>query len=343
MTLAIGLFALGLVLLALGGDSIVKGASGLARRLGLSPFVTGLVLVAFATSLPELAVNLQAALHGQGELALGNAVGSNIANVGLTLGAAALAAPLVVRWRALGPLLWILVLGTIAVLVLGADGTLSRPEGLGLLLAFAAVFAFALARSRGEAPELRAEIADFAETSTMLGQNLIRFIIGAALLWVGSVLIVGGEGVGLFGLDLEEAGAARIGQGMGLSPVLTGLIPVAIGTALPEVAAAVAAARRGQGDMVMGHVIGASVFNLFVVIGGMAAFGALDLPMTQMSMKPLVESFQLPLGYELLGALAFALMLYPVLRGDMRINRAEGGLLLLAYAGFVAVQLIASR
>ena len=343
MILAVGLFALGLVLLALGGDSIVKGASGLSRKLGLSPFTTGLVLVAFATSLPELAVNLTAALHGQGELALGNAVGSNTANVGLTLGAAALAAPLVMRWQTLNRLLWILVLGTVAVLVLGADGRLSQVEGLAMLLAFVGVFFYALMRSRGESRELREDIARFAETSTLPMQNVIRFILGALLLWIGSLLIVGGPGVHLFGLDLSDVGASRIGQGMGLSPVLTGLIPVAIGTALPEVAAAIAAARRGQGDMVMGHVLGASVFNILVVIGGMAAFGSIDLPMTQMSLKPLVSSFSLPLGYELLAALAFALMLYPVLRGDMRVNRTEGGLLLLAYALYVAVELFASR
>jgi cation:H+ antiporter len=343
MILAVGLFALGLVLLALGGDSIVKGASGLAQRLGLTPFVTGLVLVAFATSLPELAVNLVAALHGQGELALGNAVGSNVANVGLTLGMAALAAPLLGSWRALRPLLWILVLGTVAVLALGADGELSRMEGLGLLLAFVAVFAFALARTRSESVELQAEISEFARTSTLLGQNLLRFVIGAVLLWCGSVLVVGGEGVGLFGLDLDEVGAAHIGQGLGLSPVLTGLLPVAIGTALPEIAAAIAAARRGQGDMVMGHVIGASVFNLLVVIGGMAAFGTLAMPMTQMSFRPLVDSFMLPLGYEMLAALAFALMLYPVLRGELRVSRREGGALVLAYVLFVVVELLASR
>jgi cation:H+ antiporter len=343
MILAVGLFALGLVLLALGGDSIVKGASGLAQRLGLTPFVTGLVLVAFATSVPELVVNLVAALHGQGELALGNAVGSNIANVGLTLGAAAIAAPLLGRWRALRPLLWILVLGTLAVLVLGADGTLSRVEGLGLLLAFVAVFAFALARTRTETVALQADIAEFARTSTMLGQNLVRFILGALLLWCGSVLIVGGEGVGLFSLDLGEVGAARIGQGLGLSPVLTGLLPVAIGTALPEIAAAVVAAKRGHGDMVMGHVIGASVFNMLVILGGMAAFGPLDLPMTQMSLKPLVSSFMLPLGYEMLAALAFALMLYPVLRGDLRVSRGEGVALVVAYCLFVVVELLASR
>lgn len=335
MLTAIGLFLLGLVLLALGGDSIVKGASGLAQRLGLTPFTTGLVLVAFATSLPELAVNLVAILHGQGELALGNAVGSNVANIGLSLGAAALAAPVLVRWRALSPLLVVLVLGTIAVLALGADGTLSRIDGMVLLLAFVAVLAFALARGRHESEEVRAEIAGFAQTSTAPLQNAIRVAIGALLLWLGSALVVGGAGVHLFGWDLSASGAATIGQSLGLSPVLTGLLPVAIGTALPEMAAAIAAARRGQGDMVMGHVIGASVFNILVIVGGMAACGALPLPMTTMG-----GGLVLPMGYELLAALAFALMLYPVLRGDLRVSKGEGGVLLIAYVAWIAFELL---
>lgn len=336
MLTAIGLFLFGLVLLALGGDSIVRGAAGLAQRFGLSAFTIGLVLVAFATSLPELAVNLAAIVHGQDELALGNAVGSNVANVGLTLGAAALAAPFVVRWRALSPLLLVLVLGTIGVLGLGLDGMLSRIDGLLLLLAFVAVFFFAVARGRNESEEVRTEIAGYAHTSSLLAQNVIRFVLGAVLLWLGSMLIVGGEGVRLFGLDLSALGAANIGQGMGLSPVLTGLLPVAIGTALPEVAAAIAAARRGQGDMVMGHVIGASVFNLLVIVGGMAASGGLALPMTLMG----PGQFALPLGYELLAALAFALMLYPVLRGDLHVSKGEGLFLLLAYVAWVVFELL---
>lgn len=336
MLTALGLFVLGLVLLALGGDSVVKAASGLAHRFGLTPFVTGLVLVAFATSLPELAVNLVAIAHGQHELALGNAVGSNVANIGLTLGAAALAAPLVVRWRALSPLLLVLVLGTVAVLALGADGTLSRIDGLVLLAAFVGVLAFAFARGGNEAAEVREEIAQFARTSDLLGQNLIRFALGGALLWLGSLLVVGGEGMNLFGLDLSGSGASRIGAGLGLSPVLTGLLPVAIGTALPEAAAAIAAARRGQGDMVMGHVIGASVFNVLLIVGGMAAWGGLALPMTTMG----PGHFVLPMGYELLAALAFALMLYPVLRGDLRVSKGEGGVLLVAFVAWIAFELL---
>ena len=311
---SIGLFVLGLVLLALGGDSIVKGASGLAQRVGASPFVAGLLLVAVGTSLPELAVNLHAIATGQQALALGNAVGSNIVNFGLTLGAAALAAPLLVRWRALNPLLLALIVGTLATIVLGLDGVLSRVEGIGLLLAYVGVLAYAIVLTRREAPALHASISDYARTSTDLVQNLLRFVIAAVVLYFGSKLVV--------------ESAPVFGAGLGLTPLLTGLLPVAIGTALPEAAAAVMAARRGQGDVVVGHVIGSSLFNLLVVVGGMAAFaGALPLP----------ASF---IRFELPAAIVFAVMLVPMLKGDLRISKGEGGVLLLAFAGWVALELM---
>lgn len=310
---AIGLFVLGLALLALGGDSVVKGAAGLARHFGVSPFVAGLVLVAFATSLPELAVNLHAIVRGQQGLALGNAVGSNIINFGLTLGAAALAAPILVRWRALNPMLLVLIAGTVAVIVMGLDGVLSQLEGAVLLLAFVATVAYAMLRSPHEAPQLQEEIAGFARTSSDLGLNLLRFLVAAALLYFGSQLVV--------------VNAPILGAGMGMTMLLTGLIPVAIGTALPEVAAAVFAARRGQGDLVIGHVIGSSVFNLLVILGGMAAFNTLPLP----------ASF---VRFELPAALVLALMLVPMLRGDLSISRREGGVLLAAFVGWLALELL---
>lgn len=313
---AVGLFLSGLVLLGLGGESAVKGASGLAWHFGLSPFVAGLVLIAFATSLPEIAVNLHAIVRDQQALALGNAVGSNIVNFGLTLGAAALAAPVLVRWRALSPMLLVLIAGTAAVIVMGLDGMLSRLEGAVLLLAFVAAIAFALVRSRHESAELQAEIAAFARTGTDLGLNLLRFAVAAALLYFGSKLVV--------------INAPIVGAGLGLSMLLTGLIPVAIGTALPEVAAAVVAARRGQGDMVIGHVIGSSVFNLLVVVGGMAALGAVPLP----------ASF---VRFELPAALVLALMLVPMLRGDLSLSRREGGLLMAAFVGWLVLELLFIR
>jgi cation:H+ antiporter len=309
---AVGMFVLGLVLLALGGDSVVKGASGLAQRAGLSPFTAGLVLVAFATSLPELAVNLRAVASGQQSLALGNAVGSNVANIGLTLGAAALAAPVVVQWRALNPLWLVLVLGTLALIALGLDGTISRIEGFGLVGVFIAVVVFKLARADDESPELRAEIEAFARTSSDLAQNLLRVAVAVALLYFGSRLVV--------------RSAQPIGEALGLAPLLMGLLPVAIGTALPEMAAAIAAARRGQGDIVAGHVIGSSLFNLLFVIGVIAAIDPLPMP----------ASF---VRLELPAALAFALLLYPVLRGDLRVSRREGGVLLAAFAAWVVYEL----
>ncbi len=308
---AIGLFVLGLVLLALGGDSIVKGTSGLAQRMGVSPFVAGLLLVAFGTSLPELAVNARAVFAGNPALALGNAVGSNIVNVGLTLGAAALAAPLLVRWRALAPLLLCLMLGTVAVIAAGWDGTLSRFEGALLLVAFVGVLAACIGRTRKEKPELQEAIAAFARTSTNLWQNLLRFAIAVVLLYFGARWVV--------------QSAPVIGLALGMAPLLTGLLVVAIGTALPEMAAAVAAARRGQGDMVAGHVIGSSVFNLLVVLGGMAVVREVPVP----------TSF---VRFELPAALVFALMLYPMLRGDLRVSRAEGGILLVAFVAWVVFE-----
>ena len=306
-------FVAGLVLLALGGDSIVKGASGLAQRFGASPFIAGLLLVAFGTSLPELAVNARAAWVGSQSLALGNAVGSNIANIGLTLGAAALAAPLVLRSRAVGPLLvWLLAM-TAVTIGFGLDGVLSRSEGLLLLAGFVVMLVFLLLRGKREPAELQADIAHFAETKPGLGLNLSRVAIAIVAMYFGAKWLV--------------QSAPVVGLGLGMGPLVTGLLPVAIGTALPEMAAAVVAARRGQGDMVAGHVLGSSLFNLLVVLGGMAAFRPLPLP----------ASF---VQFELPAAFAFALVLFPMMRSQLEVSRREGAVLLLAFGAWLAWELL---
>lgn len=309
---AVGLAALGVLFLALGGDSLVKGAAGLGERLGISRFAIGLCLVAVATSLPELAVNARAVLAGDRALALGNAVGSNIANIGLSLGVAALAAPLVLRWRVLKPLLVVLLLATVGVIVLSLDGGLSRIEGVALLLVFAAVIAFTALRASDESPDVRAEVDAFTTTRGGLGQNLVRVALAVVLLWFGAGWVVG---------NIPE-----IGRALGMDSLVAGLVLVAIGTALPEVAAAVAAARRGQGDIVAGHVIGSSLFNLLVVLGGMAAIGG---------MVPVPASF---VRLELPVAFLFALLLVPLLRGNTTLSRGEGGLLLAAFAAWVVLE-----
>src|SRR5690606_29553739 len=305
MAATLGLFVLGLLLLALGGDSAVKGVSGLGQRLGLRPFVAGAMLLAIATSLPELAVNLRAVWLDQPHLALGNAMGSTLANLGLTLGLAAVCAPLLLRARLLSPLLLMVVVAAVAMVGLGLDGQIGRVDGLLLLAAFIAVLAFVLRRAGAESADVQAELAAYAATRTGLGMNLLRLAVAAALMYFGARWVV-------------SSGLA-MGQAWGLSPLLAGLLPVAIGTTLPEIAAALAAAWRGRGDVVAGHVFGSSLCNLLLVIGGTALVQPLALP----------ASF---VRLELPALLVLALMAWPMLRGDRRLRRGEGALLVAAFA-----------
>lgn len=312
IAITVAWFLLGLLLLALGGDAIVKATSGLAQRFGASPFMAGLVLLGFATSVPELAVNARALAVGQPDLALGNAVGSTLANLGLTLALAALALPLMLRARALGRSWWALLIGALLLIGFGRDGQLQRWEGGVLLLAFVLGFVLLLRKGRDEAPEVQAVIAASAASRTGMALNVLRLIVAAITLYWGARLIVDA--------------ASGVGVALGWTPLLVGLLPVAIGTTLPEVAAAAMAARRGHGDMVVGHVLGSSVVNLLLVIGTMALIQPLALP----------ASF---VWLELPAVLAFALVLYPMLRGDLRISRGEGGFLLGAFVAWVGLEL----
>ena len=312
MIISIAWFVLGLVLLLLGGDSVVKGASGLAQRLGLSPFQAGLLLVAFATSMPELAVNAYAVHAGNTDLALGNAVGSNVVNIGLTLALAALAAPLLLQMRLLAGQLVFLLVATGLLLLFALDGVVVRWEGAVLLAGFVAMIGFLVVHGRQEPAPVQQELADYAETRTHLVQNLLRLVIAAVVLFFGGRLVV------------EQAPV--IGAALGFGSVLTGLILVAIATALPEVVAAVMAARQGQGNVVAGTVLGASLFNVLAIVGGMAVLQPVAVPASFVSL-------------ELPAAMAFVLALYPILGGDLRISRREGGVLLALFLLWIAFEL----
>lgn len=312
MIVSIGYFVLGLFLLLLGGDSVVKGASGLAQRLGWSPFKAGLLLVAFATSIPELAVNAMAFSRGNTDLALGNAVGSNIVNIGLTLAVAAIAAPLLLQMRLLAGQIVFLLVATGLLLVFALDGALARWEGAVMLAGFIALLAYMLSRSNQEPAVVQTELAQFADTRTGMVQNLVRVAIAAVALFFGGKLVV--------------ENAPLLGAAMGFGSLLTGLLLVAIATALPEVVTAVMAARQGQPNVVAGHVLGASLFNLLFIVGGMAVIKPIVIP----------ASF---VGLELPAAMAFVLALYPIFGGDLRISRREGGVLLALFVAFVAFEL----
>lgn len=312
IAIAIAWFLLGLLLLALGGDSIVKAVSGLAQRFGASPFTAGLLLLGVTTSLPELAVNARALAVGQPELALGNAVGSSIVNLGLTLAVAAIAAPCCCA-RLQAVLWWSLLAAGVLLILFGLDGRLVRWEGGVLVAGFIVMQVLLLRRGHVESAEVQAAIAESALSRTSLPLNVLRVLIAALTLYWGARLVVGA--------------AADFGAALGWTPLLVGLLPVAIGTALPEVATAIAASRRGHGDMVLGHVLGSSVVNLLLVIGAMAVLQPLALP----------ASF---VRLELPALLAFALVLYPMLRGDLKISRGEGGILLVAFAGWFVLELL---
>lgn len=308
----VGMFALGLFLLLLGGDSLVRGSSGLAQRFGLSPFRAGLLLVSFAASLPALAVNAYAFAAGQPELALGNVIGGNIAGIGLTLALAALFAPLLISMRMLAAQAVFVLVASGALLMLGLDGTIGRIEGAALLAGFLAFLVFVFRRAGLESAQVQKELAEFSVTSTGLVQNLIRFAFAGGLLFFGSRLIV--------------QSAPSIGLALGLGPLSTGLLVVAIGTALPQVVAAVIAARNGQGNVVAGQVLGACLFNILFIVGGMAMVRPLALPASFVTL-------QVP------GAMAFALLLYPVLGGDLKITRRESGWLLFAFCAWLGIEL----
>ena len=191
IAIAIAWFLLGLLLLALGGDSIVKAVSGLAQRFGATPFTAGLLLLGLATSLPELAVNARALAVGQPELALGNAVGSSIANLGLTLAMAALAAPLLLRARLQTVLWWSLLAAGMLLILFGLDGRLARWEGGVLVAGFIVMQVVLLRRGRSENAEVQAVIAESALSRTSLPLNVLRVLIAALALYWGARLVVG--------------------------------------------------------------------------------------------------------------------------------------------------------
>lgn len=309
---ALGMFALGLFLLLLGSDSLVRGASGLAQRFGLSPIRAGLLLISFAAAVPGLAVNAYAFAVGQSELALGNVIGGNIAGIGLTLALSALFAPLLIGMRLLAAEAVFILVASGLLLMLGLDGTLGRADGAGLLAGFVAYLVFVFRRAGEESDLVQKELAEFSVTSTGLVQNLIRLSFAGGLLFFGSRLVV--------------ESAPSIGLALGLGTMLTGLTVVAIGTALPVIVATAIAARNGQGNVVAGQVLGACLFNLLFVVGAMAALRPLALPASFVTL-------------ELPSAMAFALLLYPVLGGDLKVARRESGWLLLAFSLWLGVEL----
>lgn len=297
---------LGLVLLVAGAEFLVRGAAQLAARLGVAPLTIGLTVVAFGTSAPELAISVGSSLEGQAEIALGNVVGSNIFNVLFILGACALILPLVVSTALIRRDVPIMIGASLLVLLLAADGELSRSEGL-LLVAGLVGYIYMQFRQGRDSSD--AEIPEIV--SGALPRQLLAVLLGLILLVAGARVFVDG--------------AVSLAQMLGVSELVIGLTIVAAGTSLPEVATSIMASIRGQRDIAVGNVIGSNIFNLLCVLGAALLVAPAPLQVNQQ-----VLLFDLPV------MLMVAVVCLPIFFTGYQVSRAEGALFLTAYLAYTS-------
>ncbi len=266
----IGQLLIGLVLLYFGAEWLVGGAAGLARSFGIRPLIVGLTVVAYGTSAPELVVGISAGLHDQGALALGNVLGSNIANLGLILAVAALIrAPHVDRQIVVRELPVLLIATALVPLVL-LDGEESSFEAIGLLVLAVAYTSWMVVTSRRGSIADAGEVArDAAEATGLERPRSWRALALLTLLGLAT-LIAGGH--------LLVAGAVAVARAGGLSDQVIGATIVAIGTSLPELATSMIAAMRGHSDLAVGNVVGSNIFNVLLILGASGLAGRIGVP-----------------------------------------------------------------
>ena len=258
--LAYLLFCVGLVLLVFGGDWLVKGAVALAEKFGISPLIIGLTIVAMGTSAPELVISLSAALSGSGSLAVGNVVGSNIANVLLVLGIPALFAGIVCADKEVHGTVFFLLGITLVFMLQLSLGPLSRVDGL-LLLALLAAFIFQQYANAQRKPEVAGDYHD------ELGKIPAQPLIVAGLISAGLIALP-------LGAKLTVDAAVEIARRWAVSEEIIGLTVVAIGTSLPELATGIMAARRGNASVAIGNIVGSNIFNIAAIMGITATIAA---------------------------------------------------------------------
>ena len=314
----------GLALLLLGADLLVRGASRLALALGLTPIVVGLTVVSIGTSAPELAISVGGALAGTPDLALGNIVGSNIANVLLILGLVALVTPLVVHRQ----LVWLdvpLMIGaSLLVFAMAVDGRIARWEG-GVLVAAAIAYILFLVRMARRHPEQVPEDPHLgdgdgdgdAEARPGTLRQLLLMAAGLALLVAGARLLV--------------QAATAIAGALGLSDLVIGLTVVAVGTSLPEIATSLLSSLRGQRDLAVGNIVGSNIFNLLLVLGGTALVASDGIPVAATALR-----FDLPV------MTAVAVACLPIFFVGLCIRRWEGALFVGYYVAYTAYLLMAA-
>jgi cation:H+ antiporter len=321
------LFLGGLVVVVLGAEMLLRGATRIATLLRISPIVIGLTVVSVGTSAPELAVGLTAAHEGKGPLAVGNIAGTNIVNILLILGLSAAIRPLPTRSLSVRLDVPVMIATAVALLVMAMDGVLTRAEGLGLLLA-AVVYTVALVQlSRQEAPDTRLAFRDALAAQAPPRVNLPTG--AAAWAWNGALLLVG-MALAVLGAELLVAGAVELAKAYGVSDAFIGLSIVAIGTSAPELVTTMISTLRNDRDVAIGNLIGSSIYNVLVILG----LTMVAAPTSGVDVSAEVLWIDLPL------AALVAIVCLPVFRSDRLVSRREGIGFVLAYAAYLGSLLL---
>lgn len=323
----------GIVLLVGGGEALVRGAASLGRTVGLSSLIIGLTVVSSATSAPELAVSIGAALSGSPGLAVGNVVGSNIANILFVLGLTAVFGTLSVRRQLIRADIPVMIVLSVLALLLAMDGALSTADGSLLLFLFlvylVGIILYARRRmAKGQEPDLAVEEA-VGPAGGGLMQRL-RATTGGSVA-VDVVLVAFGLGLLVAGAQMLVTGATNIATALGISELIVGLTVVAVGTSLPELATSVIAALRGERDMAVGNLVGSNIFNIGAVLGLTALISPEGIAVDRAAVV-----FDLPV------MVAVALVLLPLAFTGQAIARWEGYLLVTLYIAYVVYLVLAA-
>ena len=292
----------GFIILTLGAEALVRGASAIALRLGITPLIIGLTIVAFGTSAPELAVSVKSALAGNSGIALGNVIGSNIANIGLILAITALIRPIQVQSQVVKRDIPLMILASILFWGLLLDGELSLIDGVVLLSLLVGYLTFSYISSKNSKNE---EEIEAGPNNPLLSGLFI--LVGISMLVGGGILFVNGA------VDLAKT--------FGVSEVIIGLTIVAIGTSMPELVTSVIAALKGQSDIAIGNVVGSNLFNILCILG----VTAIVHPVSSLGFQP----------FDFMVMLALAIVILPFAWTGLRIGRREGSVLLLTYLGYM--------
>lgn len=300
----------GIILLYIGAEGLVRGSASLATRVGVSPLIAGLTVVAFGTSAPELSVSVSAALEGRSDIALGNVVGSNIFNIAVILGIAALIQPLRIQLAVIRRDIPVMIGASALAFALVLYGGVPRSAGLVLVLGLGLYLFFTIRSAKGAGAGAGDELID---VPPLMSRSWV----------IDGLVLVGGLGVLILGSRLFVDGATVLAKSMGVSDAVIGLTVVAAGTSLPELAASVVAALRRQSDIAIGNVVGSNIFNIFCILGITA------------TVSPIHSS-----GIGLRDGVAMmllALILLPFAMTGRRISRVEGAILVSVYGAYLVL------